>query len=196
MFRPVAEGFAVVVPALTSSPPRAQAASSPMPLVPVRRAVIIGDEARIRAHDDLATHADLQSRRPRLRAGRGRLAAHGGWATIPRLRRGHRDELARPQSPSARRRGPGAGGAGDAREQPLPRAAGGEAGRALRRGHVRGQRVLLQLRCRGERGSRQGHAPGDARGGQAGALPRDLLRGRLPRADARDARGHREPEIP
>ena len=61
---------------------------------------------------------------------------------------------------------------------------------------VRGQRVLLQLGRRGERGHDQDDPQGDDRGRQGRTIPDHLLRRRVPRPHARDPRRYRQSEIP
>ena len=88
-----------------------------------------------------------------------------------------------------------AGRTRDARLQPLSRARKPSGSRQrLVEATLRRQRVLLQLGRRGERGHDQDDAPKAHVGHrQARALPHHLLRGRVPRPHAGDARRHRQP---
>ena len=102
--------------------------------------------------------------------------------SIHRLRRRHRSLERRVGPPGGRRRGAGAGGAADARLEPVHECADGAARRAARRAPVRRQRGPRQLPRGGPRGGAQARARGETERATPGRA-----RG-VPRAPARRAR--------
>ena len=168
---------------------------------------------RERARPDLRPLPGRVRLRLRLRAARRRRRR------VPRLPRRDRGLLARALPSGGRRGGAGAGGAADARLEPVHQRADAAAGRAAGRPVVRGERLLRQLRRRGQRGGAQARpqgaparrhrrrprrlprahlrrAVGDAAGVQAGAVR--AARAGLPRgaADRRGASRRRSTSAP